>query len=201
MRLRGSQAGFSEWPLSQHPAGCMSPAHLSLHSLLPLGFLEACSCQEWAATAQGLLTAGLCCADICVRDDSWRVPEAQRRESAGLSSGWRLDLKHDPVKMNASLLCPKPQFLSLTPISKADFEEAVVPVRNRYLGSQGDLCLQPVLLSHRHELILGLDLRGCGQLWAMSPERVFFRRPQTVLCGSSPVPILFISTFLEFSTV
>lgn len=48
LRLRGSQAGFSQCPLSQHPAGCMSPAHLSLHSLLPLGFLEACSCQEWA---------------------------------------------------------------------------------------------------------------------------------------------------------
>lgn len=66
--------------------------------------------------------------------------------------------------MDGSLLCPKPQFLSLTPRSKADFEGAAAPVRDRHLGSQGDLCLQTVQLSHKHEslgLILGAVAR-CG---------------------------------------
>lgn len=101
---------------------------------------------------------------VFIRDDNWKVPEAQRRESAGSSSGWRLDLTHDPMKMDPSLLCPKPQFLSLTPRSKTDFEGAAAPVRNRHLGSQGDLCLQPVQLSHRHGS-LGLTLEAvasCG---------------------------------------
>lgn len=43
-------------------------------------------------------------------------------------------------------------------------------------------------------------LGDCGQAWAMSPEKVFFRRPQTVLCEGRTVPILFMSMFLEFST-
>lgn len=115
MRLRGSQAGFSLSGLcpSILQVTC-AQSTCPLHRLFPLELREACSCPE--CTAAQTYESG---------DKSWRVPAAQRKENPGLSTGQRRDLKCGPVKLDVSLPCPKPQFLSLPPGSNADFEGAI----------------------------------------------------------------------------
>lgn len=94
-------------------------------------------------------------------DKSWRVPAAQRKENPGLSTGQRRDLKCGPVKLDDSLPCPKPQFLSLPPGSNADFEGAIASEIVTWEARVTSACRHRFNWSHRDESYLGFTL-GAG---------------------------------------
>lgn len=73
----------------------------------------------------------------------------------------RLDLKCDPVKMDDSLPCPKPQFLSLPPGSNADFEGAVASENVTWEARVTSACRHRFSWSHGDKSYLGLTL-GAG---------------------------------------